>query len=249
MFYILLLAVLAIFAFAIYRLGLDRALALPFWRSFTYGTRASFLRGVSKKTGVTLFDVTPARPPVRFIGVMGGATVFLQIIGTNLGRLIGGEGVTMLLGSLMAAALVVTIWLPFVRAQIHRRRVRIGVSSAGIRLQGGVFHPAHDVGQVYVRAAIDAPQNLMLLHERFATGISNMGRGVTRLLAARSWLVTFYHRDSGREDVLAGGLTEACAEELAQAIIDVLQAEESAPAAADDTPAAPAQQREATDIE
>jgi len=68
-------------------------------------------------------------------------------------------------------------------------------------------------------------------------------------LAARSWLVTFYHRDSGREDVLAGGLTEACAEELAQAIIDVLQAEESVPAAADDTPAAPAQQREATDIE
>jgi hypothetical protein len=207
MFYILLPAALALFAFAVYRLGVERALALPFWRSFTYGTRASFLRGVSKKTGVTLFDVTPARPPVRFIAVMGGATIFLQIIGINLGRLIGGDGVTVLLGSIMAAALVITIWLPFVRAQIHRRRVRIGVTTAGIRLAGGVFHPAHDIGQVYVRAAIDAPQNLMLLHERFATGLTNLGRGVTRLLAARSFLVTFYHRDSGREDVLAGGLT------------------------------------------
>lgn len=250
MFYALVLAALAVLAFAVYRLGAERALALPFWRSFTYAARASFLRGVSKKTGVTLFDVTPARPPVRFIAVMGAATVFLQIVGINLGRLIGGEGATMLLGSLMGAALVVTIWLPFVRAQIHRRRVRIGVTEAGIRLAGGVFHPAHDIGQIYVRAAIDAPQNLMLLHERFATGISNLGRGVTRLLAARSWLVTFYHRDSGREDVLAGGLTQSCAEELAQAIIEVLQSGGGADAAAaEDNAPAPAPQRETLDIE
>lgn len=246
MFYILLVLLAAALALALYRLGPERALALPFWRSFSYGTRASFLRGVSTKTGVTLLDVTPARPPLRFIAVMGGATVFLQIVGVNLGRMIGGESATMLLGSLMAAALVVTIWLPFVRAQIHRRRIRIGVTNAGIRLAGGIFHPAHDIGQIYVRAAIDAPQNLMLLNERFATGIANLGRGVTRLLAARSWLVTFYHREGGREDVLAGGLTQDCAEALAQAIIEILQAETPSAGEAEKTRAA---ERETTDIE
>lgn len=246
MFYIFLLVVAALVALAVWRLGVERGLALPFWRSFGYAPRASFLRGVSKKTGVVLLDVTPARPALRFVFLIGAATVLLQIIGINLGRLIGGEGAIMLLGSLMAAGLVVTIWLPFIRAQIHRRRVRIAVTREGIRLAGGVFYPAHDIGQVYVRAAIDAPQNIMLLHERFATGIANMGRGVTRLLAARSWLVTFYHREGGREDVLAGGLTQDCAEALAGAIVEILQGEEASPAE-DALPAA--QMREAMDIE
>ncbi|MDY0009311.1 MAG: hypothetical protein RBS08_06370 [Bdellovibrionales bacterium] len=245
MIYILLLVVVLGIAAAVFFLGVERGLALPFWRSFGYAPRASFLRGVSKKTGVVLLDVTPARPALRFVFLMGAATVLLQIIGINLGRLIGGEGATMLLGSLMGAALVITIWLPFVRAQIHRRRVRIGVTRDGIRLAGGVFHPAHDIGQIYVRAAIDAPQNIMLLHERFATGIANMGRGVTRLLAARSWLVTFYHREGGREDVLAGGLTQECAEALAGAIVEILQGEE---VSAEDT-APPAPMRETLDIE
>lgn len=248
-FYMLLALALAGFGFACFRFGAERALCLPFWRSFGYGPRASFLRGVSKKTGVTLLDVTPARPPLRFIVVMGGVTIALQILAAKLGRTIGGEGAVLLLGNLMAAALVVTVWLPFARAQLHRRRTRIGVSPAGIRLAGGVFHPARDIGQVYVREAIDAPQNLMLLNERFATSIANMGRAVTRLLAARSWLVTFYHRDGGREDVLAGGLTRDCAEGLAEAIVEVLQTE-AAPAAADEAAAPqPAAPREATDIE
>ncbi len=246
-FYILLGLFAAGLGFACYRFGVERALGLAIWRSFGYPVRASFLRGVSKKTGATLLDVTPARPPLRFIGVMGAATVFLQIVGFNLGRLIGGEGATMLLGSLMALALVVTIWLPFFRAQIHRKRVRIGVTPRGIRLAGGVFHPASDIGQVYVRAAIDAPQNLMLLNERFATSLANLGRGVTRLLAARSWLVTFYHRESGREDVLAGGLTQDCAEALAEAIVEVLQ-NETAALLEEDTPAA-TPRREELDIE
>ena len=246
-FYILLALLAAGLGFACYRFGAERALALPMWRSFSYPVRASFLRGVSKKTGATLLDVTPARPPLRFIAVMGAATVFLQIIGVNLGRLVGGEGVTMLLGSLMALALVVTIWLPFFRAQINRRRVRIGVTPQGIRLAGGVFHPSDDIGQVYVRAAIDAPQNLMLLNERFATSIANLGRGVTRLLAARSWLVTFHHRGSGREDVLAGGLTQDCAEALAAAVIEVLQDEKQP--AAEEVSMSAALARETLDIE
>lgn len=246
-FYILLALAAAALGFGCYRFGAERALALPMWRSFGYPVRATFLRGVSKKTNATLLDVTPARPPLRFIGVMGAATVFLQIVGINLGRILGGEGATMLLGSLMALGLVVTIWLPFFRAQVHRRRVRIGVTPQGIRLAGGVFHPADDIGQVYVRSAIDAPQNLMLLNERFATSLANLGRGVTRLLAARSWLVTFYHRGSGREDVLAGGLTQDCAEALAAAVIEVLQTE----AASAEEEAAPkaSMQRQELDIE
>lgn len=246
-FYILLVLAAAALGFGCYRFGVERALALPMWRSFGYPVRATFLRGVSKKTNATLLDVTPARPPLRFIGVMGAATVFLQIVGINLGRILGGEGATMLLGSLMALGLVVTIWLPFFRAQVHRRRVRIGVTPQGIRLAGGVFHPADDIGQVYVRSAIDAPQNLMLLNERFATSLANLGRGVTRLLAARSWLVTFYHRGSGREDVLAGGLTQDCAEALAAAVIEVLQTE--AASAEEDAAPKAAMQRQELDIE
>ena len=145
-FYMLLALALAGFGFACFRFGAERALCLPFWRSFGYGPRASFLRGVSKKTGVTLLDVTPARPPLRFIVVMGGVTIALQILAAKLGRTIGGEGAVLLLGNLMAAALVVTVWLPFARADpppphAHRRVAR-GHPAGGRRVSPRARHRA-----------------------------------------------------------------------------------------------------------
>lgn len=227
MIYFILLLAVAGFGYAAWKFGWERACLLPFWRSLGYAPRSSFKSSTGKKTGMVLLDVTPSRPPLRFIFLMGGVTLGLQMAAMMIGRMMGGGIVVTILGALMAAALVITIWLPFAQAQRHRRPLRIGVNPSGIRCADKSY-AAGSIGQIYVRAAIDVPQNIPLLHERFAAIVTNIGRAVTRVLASRAWLVTFYYRGSGREEILAGGLTQDNAESLAQTIIEALQKEETA---------------------
>lgn len=248
MIYFLLLLVAAGFGYGTWKYGWERACLLPFWRSLGYAPQSSFKSSTGKKTGMLLLDVTPARPSLRFIFLMGGVTIALQMVAMMIGRMIGGGFVVSLLGALMAAALVVTIWLPFVQAQRHRRPLRIGVNTSGIRCADKSY-AAGSIGQIYVRAAIDVPQNLPLLHERFAAIVTNIGRAVTRVLASRAWLVTFYYRGSGREEILAGGLTQENAEALAQTLIEALQREEPAAAAAEAVTAPVSYMPETLDIE
>lgn len=249
MVYFLLFLALAGFGYAVWRFGFERACLLPFWRSLGYAPQSSFKRTVGKKTGMLLLDIMPARPPLRFIFLMGGVTVALQIVAMLLGRMVGGGFMVTVIGAVVAAAVVVTIWLPFVHAQRHRKPIRIGVTSAGIRAADKSF-AAGSIGQIYVRAAIDVPQNLPFLHERFAAIVTNIGRGATRVLASRAWLVTFYYRGSGREEILAGGLTQENAENLAETLIEALQRDEKPVMSEEEAPAtsAPAM-RPTLDIE
>lgn len=250
MIYFILLLAVAGFGYAVWRYGVQRACLLPFWRSLGYAPQSSFKSTTGKKTGMLLLDVMPARPPLRFIFLMGGVTLALQIVAMMAGRMLGGGFMVTLVGSLAAAALVITIWLPFVHAQKHRRPLRIGVNTGGIRCADKSY-AAGSIGQIYVRAAIDVPQNLPFLHERFAAIVTNIGRGATRVLASRAWLVTFYYRGSGREEILAGGLTQDNAEQLAQTLIEALQRDEKPVVSAEeDVAAAPMQHMRPTlDIE
>lgn len=249
MVYFLLLLAAAGFGYAVWRYGAARACLLPFWRSLGYAPRSSFKTTTGKKTGMLLLDVNPARPPLRFIFLMGGVTLALQVVAMMVGRTLGGGFAVMLVGSLVAAALVITIWLPFIHAQRYRKPLRIGVNTSGIRAADKSY-AAGSIGQIYVRAAIDVPQNLPFLHERFAAIITNIGRGATRVLASRAWLVTFYYRGSGREEILAGGLTQDNAELLAQTLIEALQRDEKPAVPEEEAPAAPLHQmRPPLDIE
>ena len=249
MIYFLLFLALAGFGYAVWRYGAARAFLLPFWRSLAYAPKSSFKSTTGKKTGMLLLDIMPARPPLRFIFLMGGVTLALQMVAMMLGRAVGGGFMVTLLGGLVAAALVITIWLPFAHAQKHRRLLRIGVSTAGTRCADKSY-AAGSIGQIYVRAAIDVPQNLPFLHERFGAIVTNIGRGATRVLASRAWLVSFYYRGSGREEILAGGLTQDSAELLAQTLVETLQRDDKPVVAEEETPITPAHQMRPTlDIE
>lgn len=188
---------------------------------------ASFRAVPLGDTGVQRFDVTPARPPLRYTLFLTGATLLLFfLLTTLLSALWGMTGA--IFGAVLAAVPSLWLWLPFGRAQLTRLPVKLEVSPAGIRL-GAKNFPAQDIGQVYVRICMDAPSNVVIENNASTAKVQNLSRGLQRELAARSHLLTFRHRNNAQEEILAGGLTESCAEQLAEEVISALQHETKAP--------------------
>lgn len=192
---------------AIKPLGFVAALLVVLWpfgglnvlRTWANPARADFRRRDDREGG-HVFEVRPARASWLPVLVLAPLCLVLAVLWSAY------------VAALLGVAVGATFLAPGAR---HRRGARIFVSRAGLR-GGGADLALDRVGEISI-----GNDGVRISAEPLAAGpggvstSSLVGRGMARRQAARSFTVRVRADGQSHATVLAGGLTEACALNLA----------------------------------
>ncbi|SDE73945.1 hypothetical protein SAMN05421538_11098 [Paracoccus isoporae] len=202
------------------------AIAVPLWkfdglnvlRSWSNPAKASFTQTDDPATGAVLFTVTPARAarmPALPLFAIGGFLLFVALIGTT--------GIGGFIWAYLVAIVFIGVGCSFVLpGAADRRPADISVSPGGIR-RDTIHLPLDAIADLRVTQGglvIDADP--LVAGPRGVSTAAMAGRHMGRRQSGRGFAVEIRAEGEGRYDVLAGGLTEDCAQALATDLVRAL---------------------------
>lgn len=223
---------------ALVRLALVGAVvALPLWkwhgmqvlRTWNNPKVASFTRRDDPATGGVLFDVEPARAARMPALLLFAAGAFLLLIALTVGARSTAGFIWAYIVAVVCIGVGCTFVLPGAR---DRKPVKISVAGHGVQ-SGDIGMPLKAVADLRVThgGLVVDPDPLMPGRNGVSTA-AMAGRHMGRRQEARGYAVTIRADGESASRLLAGGLTQACADALVADLDKAIEVEREKLAAA-----------------